>query len=99
MVSPTELGRRMFRPQYLVFGTILLGSLASADEGDKGIGSSTVQLTPSISVGGEYRSNLYLDEGEAGGGNPEVSGTALLANPTLGLKVNTNALTLRFGSG
>ncbi len=89
----------MFRPQYLVFGTILLGSLASADEGDKGIGSSTVQLTPSISVGGEYRSNLYLDEGEAGGGNPEVSGTALLANPTLGLKVNTNALTLRFGSG
>jgi hypothetical protein len=99
MVSPTELGRRMFRPQYLVFGTILLGSLAHADEKDKGIGSSTVQLTPSISIGGEYRSNLYLDEGEAGGGAPEVSGTALLANPTLGLKVNTNALSLRFGSG
>ena len=44
------------------------------------------EAVPSVSVGGEYRSNLYLDEGEAGGGRPVVQGTALLINPTLAVK-------------
>ena len=52
-----------------------------------------------MSVGGEYRSNLYLDEGEAGGGRPVVQGTALLINPTLAVRVNSNVLSLRLGSG
>ncbi len=87
----------MYRPQYLIAGILFLSSNAFAES--EGIGSDTVQLTPSVSVGGEYRSNLYLDEGEAGGGTPVVPGTALLVNPTLGLKINTNALSLRLGSG
>ena len=40
-----------------------------------------------------------LDEGEAGGGRPTVQGTALLVNPTLGVKVQSNALSLRVGAG
>ncbi len=87
----------MYRTQYLIAGILFLSSNAYAQT--EGLGSDTVQLTPSVSVGGEYRSNLYLDEGEAGGGTPVVPGTALLVNPTLGLKINTNALSLRLGSG
>lgn len=91
------VGRRMYKAQYFVFGAAMLSSTAYAE--DDGIGSDTVKLVPSVSVGGEYRSNLYLDEGEAGGGSSVVQGTALLVNPTVGLKVNSNILSLRLGSG
>jgi hypothetical protein len=91
------VGRRMYKAQYFVFGVAMLSSTAYAE--DDGIGSDTVKLVPSVSIGGEYRSNLYLDEGEAGGGSPVVQGTALLVNPTVGLKVNSSILSLRLGSG
>jgi hypothetical protein len=87
----------MFKTPHIVFGVLALATTASAEE--SGIGTDTIQLVPTVSVGGEYRSNLYLDEGEAGGGSPVVPGTALLVNPTLGLKVNSNVLSLRVGSG
>jgi len=87
----------MYKPQHIVYAVLAFGPSAMASEA--GIGSDTVQLVPSVSVGGEYRSNLYLDEGEAGGGSPVVQGTALLVNPTLGIKVNSNVLSLRLGSG
>jgi len=87
----------MYKTQHIVFAALAFSSVASAD--DSGLGSDTVQLVPSVSVGGEYRSNLYLDEGEAGGGRPVVQGTALLINPTLAVRVNSNVLSLRFGSG
>ena len=87
----------MYKAQHIVFGALVLSPSAFAE--DSGIGSDTVQVVPSVSVGGEYRSNLYLDEGEAGGGRPVVQGTALLVNPTLGLKVNSDILSLRLGSG
>ena len=87
----------MYKPQYIVYAALAFSQGAMASEA--GVGSDTVQLVPSVSVGGEYRSNLYLDEGEAGGGRPVVQGTALLVNPTLGVKVNSSLLSLRLGSG
>ena len=53
----------MYKAQHIVFGALVFSPAAFAE--DSGIGSDTVQLVPSVSVGGEYRSNLYLDEGEA----------------------------------
>ena len=87
----------MYKARHIVFGALAFSPAAFAE--DSGIGSDTVQLVPSVSVGGEYRSNLYLDEGEAGGGRPVVQGTAVLVNPTLGLRVNSDILSLRLGSG
>jgi hypothetical protein len=88
----------MLRSHYIVFGLIALGTTANAET--NGIGSETVQLIPNVSVGGEYRSNLYLDEGEGvPGASAVVPGTALLVNPTLSLNVNSDFLNLRLGSG
>lgn len=87
----------MFKSHHLMFGLLVLTTNAQAES--DGIGSDTVKLVPNVSMGGEYRSNLYLDEGEAGGGRPVVQGTALLVNPTLGVKVQSNALNLRMGAG
>jgi hypothetical protein len=87
----------MYKARHIVFGALAFSPAAFADE--SGIGSDTVQLVPAVSVGGEYRSNLYLDEGIDYGGRPIVQGTALLINPTLGVKVNSNVVSLRLGSG
>lgn len=87
----------MFKSYHLLFGLLVLSTNAQAES--DGIGSDTVKLEPNVTVGGEYRSNLYLDEGEAGGGRPMVQGTALLVNPTLGVKVDSTALDFRLGAG
>ena len=87
----------MLKSHHIVFGLLVVGTTVEAET--TGIGSDTVQLVPNVSVGGEYRSNLYLDEGEAGGGSPVVQGTALLVNPTLAVNVKSDLLNLRLGSG
>ena len=87
----------MFKSHHLMVGLLVLTTNVQAETG--GLGSDTVKIVPNVSMGGEYRSNLYLDEGEAGGGRPTVQGTALLVNPTLGVKVQSNALSLRVGAG
>ena len=73
---------------------LLYSSNAVAEDQSPGL-----KVKPSISMGGEYRSNLYLDEGEAGGGDPVVSGTAVLLNPVLMVQQNSNALQLKLGAG
>ena len=52
--------------------------MASFDaKAEEGIGTDTFQLVPSLSLASEYRSNLYLEEGEIGGGQPVTAGTAV----------------------
>jgi len=83
----------MSKRQIFILG-LLYSSNAMAEDQSPGL-----KVKPSISMGGEYRSNLYLDEGEAGGGDPVVSGTALLLNPTLKVQQNSNAVKLQLGAG
>ena len=59
------------------------------------IGTDSLRLKPAVSVGGEYRSNLYLDSATEG----TTTGTALLVNPVIALETNSQVLKLKLGSG
>ena len=64
----------------------------SAANAEESIGNNALQFSPSVSLGSEYRTNLYLQEGllEAADGSvigqPLTSGTAILINPVIKLK-------------
>lgn len=68
---------------------LFLGAPAVAAPGDH-IGNDKVQLVPSVGVWSGWRSNVYLQEGEVGGGEPTVSGTFLEVRPGLGLAVKSD---------
>lgn len=96
-----------------VFGLLFVDS-ANAATGDY-LGTEFVQVKPAISLGGEYRSNLYLNSSmlrqDGSGndildadGNPEtvediVPGASILFNPTIEVKSKTQALVLDMGAG
>ena len=76
---------------------MIISSLVSADASADSlqgpyVGSSAIKFQPNLIVGTEHRTNVYLEEGETGGGTPEVAGTALLVNPSFKLTANTQAL-------
>jgi len=78
-----------------VLGSFLFLSQAYADDH---IGGDYLQFAPSISLGSEYRTNLYLQEGlletSTGDsiGQPLTSGTAILINPDLKLKYKNGGI-------
>ena len=78
----------------------LLSTEALADDH---IGKESVQFSPSVSIGSEYRTNLYLQEGilstDSGNtvGQPTTAGTAILINPVLKLKVNNDFISGSLG--
>jgi len=63
------------------------------------LGKENIKIQPSVAVGGEYRSNLYLDEGEKGGGTAVVPGTSILVNPIFIVQSKSSALNLKVGAG
>ena len=63
-------------------------SVAGAAPGDH-IGNEKVEFAPSIGLWGAWRSNVYLQEGEIGGGDPTVSGAFLELRPGATLKVKS----------
>lgn len=67
---------------------------AVAGPGDH-IGNDQVQLIPSIGVWAGWRSNLYLQEGEAAGGVPTVAGSFTEFRPGIALKVDTQDFDLK----
>ena len=75
-----------------------LSLYASSAYADDHIGKNALQFSPSISIGSEYRTNLYLQEGlleSSDGtivGQPLTAGTALLINPVLKLKYENTAV-------
>jgi hypothetical protein len=58
-----------------------------------------VDVTPALAVDAFYRSNLYLQEGEAGGGTPTVSGGGMQFRPTLDLRTRSRQVWLDLGVG
>ena len=87
----------MFRSHHLMVGLLVLTTNAQAET--DGLGSDTVRIVPNVGMGGEYRNNLYLDEAQKAVEDAHCSRAALLVNPTLGVKVQSNALSLRVGAG
>ena len=96
-----------------IFGLLFVDS-ASAATSDY-VGTEFVQVKPAISIGGEYRSNLYLNSSkirEDAQGNPIldangneqtaeeiISGSSILFNPTIELKSTTQAVAFNMGAG
>jgi hypothetical protein len=84
----------------ILLSVILCSSSAYADDH---IGKNALQFSPSISVGSEYRTNLYLQEGllESSSGSilgqPLVSGTAILVNPVAKLKYSSSGVNTVLG--
>lgn len=59
----------------------------------------SVDVTPALAVDTFYRSNLYLQEGAAGGGTATVSGAGLQFRPTLDLRTRSRQVWLDLGVG
>ena len=70
---------------------------------DDHIGKNALQFSPSISLGSEYRTNLYLQEGllESSNGSvvgqPLTAGTAILVNPVAKLKYTSSGINTVLG--
>jgi hypothetical protein len=86
--------------KFLTISSFCLGfcSVASAASTNY-LGKENLKIQPSVSVGGEYRSNLYLDEGEKGGGAAVVPGTAILVNPVFIMQADSSLLDLKLAGG
>ncbi|MDP6933054.1 MAG: hypothetical protein QGG40_09065, partial [Myxococcota bacterium] len=65
------------------------GVAAGQSSDDEGSG---LELSPAVSVSTLYRSNVYLQEGSAGGGEETTSGVSLKLNPTLEMKLKNSDL-------
>lgn len=74
----------------------LLSSRAEAGPGDH-IRSGPLVITPSVSVGGTYHSNVYLSDGSAD--SPEVGAPALLVQPRIKLSLPKKDLELDWEFG
>jgi hypothetical protein len=87
----------------MIYMTTMVGSLlalsaaptASAAPGDH-IGSDTVSLIPRIDLSTQYRTNVYLEEGDIGGGTPETSAALLMISPSAIFKVDGENVNLNF---
>ena len=64
-------------------------SVAAAAPGDH-IGNEQVEVIPSVGVMGGWRSNVYLQEGELGGGEPTVAGSFVELSPGIELNVDSS---------
>lgn len=89
-----------FQPSVSVlFGGWLCLSGAAAAEPGEHIRAGAAEITPAVSLEGAYRSNVYLQEGEIGGGVPVTPGALLSVRPTLGVKVDSDTLVFALDAG
>ena len=73
-----HLPRAAFAGTLALSGSVLsTAAFAGAEEPAQG----TADFTPAVAVEGFYRTNLYLQEGEAGGGTATVSGGGVQIRP------------------
>ena len=85
-----------------LLGTGVLAGLAWGAEvraADEPPAEGSVDFTPAVAVDGFYRTNLYLQEGEAGGGAPTVAGGGFQIRPTLDLRTRSRQVWLDAGVG
>lgn len=74
----TTTSRALLFTPALVLASLTSSALAAP--GDH-IGSEDVQIIPAIELAGTHRTNVYLQEGEVGGGVPVSGGTSLSLSP------------------
>jgi len=87
-------------PFCALLGVLAMGAgQAEAAAGDHIRPSSGTEVTPSVSLGSFYRTNVYLQEGIIGGGAPEIAGIAITVNPTLEMSVKGPDADLEVGLG
>ncbi len=75
----------------MLLGSLALSPAAMAEPGEH-IGSEDAQLIPAIELGAQHRTNVYQQEGEAGGGAPVSDGTNLFLTPSLGIRAQNSDL-------
>jgi len=81
----------------MLFGlSIGYSSPLLAEPGDH-IGTGTVEIAPSVTVSTHHRNNVYLQEGELGGGQATTPGTALVVNPNIGVEWDDPNVLFRSG--
>ncbi len=80
-----------------LLASALWSGAAAAAPGDH-IRSGNAELTPAIGVWGGWRSNVYLQEGELGGGVPVQPGAFIEVKPSLKLKVESQDVKLKLGA-
>lgn len=83
----------------LLSGLALLANPAAAQDPAPPDARSGTDFTPALRIDTFWRSNLYLQEGETGGGQPTTSGLGLRARPTLDLKSRSRQVRLDLGLG
>lgn len=71
-----------------------LSQSANAAPGDH-LGTEQTVLIPRIDLATHYRSNVYLEEGEVGGGEPVQSSALLLVSPSANLTTQNDNLYFR----
>ncbi len=81
----------------VLVGLSVGGSPALAQDAGAAKPTAGTDVTPSLRVEGFWRSNLYLQEGETGGGEPTTSGVGLRARPSLDLKSRSRQVQLDLG--
>ena len=75
----------------LLVGWLCLAGAAAAEPGEH-IRVGNAEVVPSVSLDGQYRTNVYLQEGALGGGVPVTPGALLSLRPTLGVRLDSDTL-------
>jgi len=63
------------------------------------IGTEGFEVTPELEMLSIYRTNLFLQEGTAGGGAPVTSGAAVQLRPNIGLRMKGDEADIRLKGG
>jgi hypothetical protein len=99
------LKRTLMRMRTGFVGTMGLGLMAAtwsplafAQDGDPPQAAGT-DVSPGIAVETFWRSNLYLQEGEASGGEAATSGFGIQAKPSLRVETRTQQVRMKLGLG
>ena len=95
LMQNQKLARHIRGP---LLASALWSGAAAAAPGDH-IRSGNAELTPAIGVWGGWRSNVYLQEGELGGGVPVQPGAFIEVRPSLKLKVESQDVKLKLATG
>lgn len=82
----------------LSFAASIGAQAASAAPGDN-VRAGSAEVEPSLGIFGTYRSNVYLQEGTAGGSEPTQPGFSLSAHPAIALRVKSDVAALKLGAG
>lgn len=76
----------------------LLSGAAYAAPGDH-IGTDSLEVIPSVTLSTIHRTNVFLEEGTVGGGDPVIPGTSVWLQPHIRMKSESQAVLFRLTAG